>query len=160
MELNDWILALHLLSAFALVGAVTIFSILIVAQWGAASAAQIASVSRIGMVGTVLVVIGTAGTLVFGLWLTFSVDAYALWDAWILIALVLWAIGTELGRRAGQAYGQAGARAGELARADAGDGPAGDVAALARPLNAHWYHVGSTVAAVLVLIDMIWKPGA
>jgi hypothetical protein len=159
LDLNDWILALHLLSAFALVAALTVFSILIVAQWRATTAAQITSVSRIGMVGAALVMIGVAGTLVFGLWLTFSVDGYSLWDAWILIALALWAVGTELGRRAGRAYAEAGTRAGELAAA--GDGAAAaEVSTLARPVSAHWYHIGSTVAVILVLIDMIWKPGA
>jgi uncharacterized membrane protein len=158
VTLNDWILALHVLSACALVGALTIFSILIAAQWNETSAAAIASVARIGLVGTILIAVGTAGTLLFGLWLTFSVEGYRLWDAWVLIALVLWAAGAELGRRAGRAYGAAAAQAGKLAATEGGE-PA-DVRALARPAQAHWYHLAACVAAVLVLVDMIWKPGA
>ena len=33
MELTDWILALHLLSAVAMVAAVTVFSVMIAALW-------------------------------------------------------------------------------------------------------------------------------
>ena len=48
--------------------------------------------------------VGGLGTLVFGIWLAIYVDGYEVWDGWIITAIVLWAIATELGRRAQLAY--------------------------------------------------------
>ena len=47
MDLNDWILSLHVLSAFALVGAMVIFWIMIVALWGTDSTSRVASLMRV-----------------------------------------------------------------------------------------------------------------
>ena len=66
MDLNDWILALHLLSAVALVGALTVFSVMIVTLWRTDDPSAVTSFMRLGIVGNVLVMIGVAGTIVFG----------------------------------------------------------------------------------------------
>jgi uncharacterized membrane protein len=158
MELNDWILSLHLLSAFALVGALTIFSIVIVATWRSDDPREIAAYMRISKLGTILIGVGVVGTVVFGVWLAVSVDGYALWDGWVIAALVLWAVATELGRRGGAAYAKAGARAEELAAS--GTTTSAELAEVFGASRALWLHVGSTVITVLVLVDMIWKPGA
>ena len=158
MSLNDWILALHLLSATALVGSMTLFSILIVANWRADRPATIASFMSVAKIGNVLIGVGTVGTIVFGIWLAISVDGYAIWDGWVLAAIVLWAIATELGRRAGTAYTEAGNRAEELAKA--GNEPSPELARSFGPTPALRFHVASTVLILLILIDMIWKPGA
>src|SRR5687768_7434080 len=55
---------------------------------------------RVLAVGNVLWNIGGLGTIVFGVWLAIYVDGYEVWDGWIIGAIVLWAIATELGRRA------------------------------------------------------------
>ena len=67
---------------------------------------------RVAKVGTLMVMIGISGTLVFGVWLAISLDAYQLWDGWVIAALILWALGGFLGQKSGEGY-QAG---GELAR--------------------------------------------
>ena len=103
MELNDWILALHLLSAFALVGAMTLFSILIVALWRCDSPSQVAALMRPAQVGNVLVIIGTLGTIVFGVWLAISLDAYKVWDGWVDRGDRVVGGASEVGRRAGAA---------------------------------------------------------
>ena len=159
MDLNDWILALHLLSAFALVGALTLFSITIVALWHADEPAKIDSFMRMGRIGNVLVIAGVLGTVLFGVWLAISVDGYAVWDGWVIAAIVLWAVGSELGRRAGVAYGAAGDRAHEAVAAGANE-PSPELAATFGSSPALRFHVGSSIAVLLVLIDMIWKPGA
>ena len=158
MTLNDWILALHLLSATALVAAMTLFSILIVANWRADRPSAIASFMRVAVIGNVLIGIGTAGTIVFGVWLAFSKDGYAIWDGWVVAAIVLWAVATELGRRGGTAYTEAGNRAEELAKA--GNEPSPELARSFGPSPAFRFHVASTIVILLILIDMIWKPGA
>jgi hypothetical protein len=129
----DFLLTAHVLAAFALVATVVIFS---------AFALGLATDSRVLTVGNVLWTVGGLGTLIFGIWLALYVKGYEIWDGWILTAIVLWAIGTELGRRA-----QAGYAAGADGSAS-GDGQAALM---------HWLR-SLTVLALLVV--MIYKPGA
>ena len=117
MSLDDWILALHLLAAFALVGALVIFWIMIVALWNTDSTTRVASLMTVSKVGTIMVAAGSVGTIVFGVWLAISLDAYQVWDGWVIAAIVLWAIAAEVGRRAGEGYGEAGTEAAKLAAA-------------------------------------------
>lgn len=79
--------------------------------------------------------VGGLGTLVFGIWLALDIEGYGLLDLWIVAALVLWVIGAALGSRA---------------RGSA-DGPADGFA------RWHWLRVA---VLVLLLADMIFKPGA
>lgn len=158
MDLNDWIMSLHLLSAFALVGAMVIFWIMIVALWGTDSTGRVASLMRVSKVGTVLVSVGSLGTIVFGVWLAVSLDAYQVWDGWVIAAIVLWAIGVELGRRGGTLYGEAANEAERLVTAGTETSPV--VAETFGASRALQLHAASSIVIVLILIDMIWKPGA
>jgi hypothetical protein len=92
VELNDWILALHLLSAFAMVAAVILFWILIVAGWNMDTPGPVLRLGPIARIGVVAVAVGSIGTIVFGLWLAISLEAYQPWDGWVIAALVLWAV--------------------------------------------------------------------
>ena len=158
MDLNDWILSLHLLSAFALVGAEVVFWLMIVALWGTDSTSRVASFMRVSQVGTGMIAVGSLGTIVFGVWLAISLDRYQVWDGWVLAAIVLWAIAVEVGRRGGTGYGTAGMEAGRLAAAGTATSP--EVAATFGASRAFWLHTASSVLVLLILIDMIWKPGA
>jgi hypothetical protein len=155
---DDWILSFHVLSAFAMVGAMVVFWIMIVALWGTDSTTRVASLMRVSQVGTVLVAVGSLGTIVFGVWLSISLDAFNLWDGWVIAAIVLWAIGVELGRRAGALYGEAGNEAARLARDGTETSPL--VAETFRASRGLQFHAASSVVILLILIDMIWKPGA
>ena len=159
MGLNDWILALHLLSAFALVGAMVLFWILVVALRRTDVPREVAGINDVAKIGTVVIGVGTLGTIVFGVWLAISLDAYKVWDGWVIAAIVLWAIATETGRRGGVEYQRAGDRAREL-QAAGETGPSSELAALNRSPTALLMHTVSSVAVLLVLFDMIWKPGA
>jgi hypothetical protein len=134
----DWLLFLHILSAFALVATVVMFSALAL---GATSS------RRVFTVADVLWNVGGLGTLVLGIWLAIYLDAYKVWDGWILGAVALWAIATELGRRAREDLEPVAA---------GGEGDAAIAPAQAAALM-HWLRA-LTVLALLVL--MIWKPGA
>ena len=158
MNLNDWILALHLISAFALVGAEVMFSIMIVGLWRSDNPARIASTMPLGRIGTILVMIGMAGTVVFGVWLAISLDEYQLWDGWIIVALVLWLIGGILGQLSGARYAEGGQRAGELAASGTTSSP--ELAETFGASRAFWLHWATVAVVVLLVIDMIWKPGA
>ncbi len=50
---------------------------------------------------TVAVTVGSLGTIIFGIWLAISLDGVAVWSGWVIAAIILWAIGTETGRRGG-----------------------------------------------------------
>ena len=104
MSFDDWILSLHLLSAFAYVAGMIVFWVLIVAVRRTDTpegTIRMAPVVKVGMIGTG---VGAVGTIVFGLWLTFSVGGYRIWNFWIIAALVLWAIAGGVGGRTGKEY--------------------------------------------------------
>jgi len=159
MGLNDWLLALHILSGFALFAAVTLFWVAIVAIRRTDLPEQVASVGRLLPVGNVVVIIGSLGVIVFGVWLAIALDGVEVWDGWVIAAIVLWAIASETGRRAGPEFAPCVARAHELV-ASGQTGPDAQLAALARTGRGLLLHTIATVAVVLLLVDMIWKPGA
>lgn len=134
MSLDDWIKALHVLSAFALVAAMVLLWAGFLALRGEGGTAAL---GRLFRAGSVAVGLGTAGTLVFGVWLAISIDGYEVWDGWVIAALVLWVIGSATGGRAGKLSQE----------------PGGLQQAIA-------LHAISSVAVALILIDMLWKPGA
>jgi hypothetical protein len=103
-------------------------------------------------------VAGISMTVVFGVWLAIDVDGYQVWDGWVLAAIALWAVAAETGRRAAVGYGQIGAEAARLA--GAGDAAQPQLVAKALRVQALGMHLASTVAVLLILVDMIWKPGA
>jgi len=132
------LLFLHVLSAFALVATVVIFS---------AFALGVGADSRVLAVGKVLWAVGGLGTLVFGIWLALYLQNYELWDGWIIAAIVLWAIATELGRRAEVGY---------TAIVGGAEG-AGAAAPPARAALMHWLR---SLVVLALLVVMIYKPGA
>lgn len=158
MSLNDWILALHLLAAFSLVAAEVAFTSMIVSLWKTDSTRRVSSLMLVSRAATVMVVVGTLGTIVFGIWLSISKDPYDPWDAWVIIAIVLWAVASGLGQQAGSAYGSAALEAAKLAEAGTERDPG--LTATFGPSRAFWMHLASNIAIILILIDMVWKPGA
>jgi uncharacterized membrane protein len=113
----------------------------------------------VAKVGNAAVGIGMGGTIVFGIWLAFSIGDYDIWDGWIIAAIVLWAIASELGRRSGVEYKRASERAAELTGAGQ-DQPDAELAALARTSKGLGLHLASSVGTLAILVLMIWKPGA
>jgi hypothetical protein len=158
VDLNDWILALHLLSAVALVASVTVFWVMIVALWRTENPAAVTSFMRLGIVGNVLVTIGSLGTIVFGVWLAISLDAYKLWDGWVIAALVLWAIMGAVGKQTGDGYRGTAEMAAQLAASGSPRSP--ELAAAMGASRAFWLHCLMTVLILAIVVDMIWKPGA
>jgi uncharacterized membrane protein len=103
--------------------------------------------------------IGAGGTIVLGLWLAFSVGGYDIWDGWIIAALVLWAIAGALGGRTGKEY-KAGMDKAEELEAAGQTGPSAELLAINRTQTGLVLHAAASVVLLLILIDMIWKPGA
>ena len=159
MDSHDWLLFLHVLSAFVLVGAEVLFTFMIFWLWQTDVPADIARLSGLARIGGVLIGIGAMGTLIFGIILAFEADSYAIWDVWIIAALILWAWTLEVGRRAGAAYDAAGAEARRLV----GEGrtePNPQLGAMFRSSNARTLHFTSVGLIAVLLLDMIFKPWA
>jgi hypothetical protein len=127
----DTLLVLHMFSAAALFGTMAVYSAYVLGS---------PPDLRVLGVGRVLWAIGGLGTLIFGVWLAIYVDDYEIWDGWVIGAIVLWAIATELGRRA---------ELGFLENAD--------VRARAQASLMHWLRSASVIG---LLVLMIYKPGA
>jgi uncharacterized membrane protein len=159
VSFDDWALALHVLSAVAYIAAVVLFWVLIVAVRKIDTPSATMRMEPIVKVGNAAVGIGAVGTFVLGIWLAFSVGSYAIWDGWIIAALVLWAISAALGQRTGAAYMLGMTKAKELDTAGQ-RGPNTDLLALNRTTNGVVLHALVSAAALLLLLDMIFKPGA
>jgi|SRR5215210_5939523 len=100
----DWLLFLHVLAAFLLLGTVVVHSAMVL---GAAAPARTISV------GNLFWNVGGLGTLVLGIWLALYVKGYEVWDGWIIAAIVLWLAATGLGSKAQAVVSEGG---GDLAR--------------------------------------------
>jgi hypothetical protein len=159
VSFDDWMLALHVLSAFAFVAAIILFWVLIVAVRKIDTPEPVARMEPIVKVGNAAVAIGAGGTLLLGIWLAFSVGGYDIWDPWIIAALVLWVVAAWAGSRTGAEYTRGMEKAKELV-ASGQTGPNAELAALNRTRDGVVMHAVVTVAVALIAIDMIWKPGA
>jgi hypothetical protein len=159
VSLYDWLLFLHVLSAFALVSAVVLFTFLIASLWKRDLPSDIARVSGISRFGSILVGVGSVGVLILGIALAFEADSYAIWDPWIVAAIVLWLAFSELGRRTGKAYDAVGARARTLVTEGRND-PNPELGAMFRSSTALGLHLASVAAVLLLLLDMFFRPGA
>jgi hypothetical protein len=140
----DWLLFLHLLSAFLLVAATAFFWALVLAtRPGKTLFGGVASLAM-ARPATIVMSVGVAGTLIFGVWLAIYLDDYHPWDGWILGSLALWVVGTGTGERSGRALTPVG-----------DEFPPPEARRRGIVL-----HAASSVAVLLVLVLMIWKPGA
>ncbi len=159
MSLDDWLLALHVLSAFALVAGIVFFWVLIVALRRTDTPEETIRFGLPSSLAEGAIGVGALGTIGLGTWLAFSVGGYDVWDGWIIAAYVLWLAAMGFGQRANAAYAPAISRAVELR--DAGQEDSSDeLRALNRTTTGVLMHTLVSVATLLVLIDMIWKPGA
>ena len=128
-----FLLFVHVLSAFLLGAAVVMFSSFVLGG-------PINRPSKI--TAEILWGVGGVGTLVFGIWLALNRPEYEVWDGWIIAALVLWVIANG-----------AGARASRDLKPTADGSP---LVIDRRVAFAHWMRV---LWVVLLLVDMLWKPG-
>ena len=129
--------------------------ILVVASRSSTSVDQRIAFGRITAVGAGVIRVGFIGTIGFGLWLSFSKDDYTLWDGWIVAAIILWVIAGSTGDRAGAEYQKVLERAQELKSSGQAAQP-GEF----RSSSGEFMLAISSLATLLLLIDMIWKPGA
>jgi len=155
---SDWLLALHLLAAFALVAALVVFTAVMVADWGEARPQRAAAFFLLARVGGPLIAAGAALTLILGIWLAIDLDAYQPWDGWIIAAIVLWGIGGYTGSKVGAHYTALQGLVDQLAAQ--GDEPNAELAAKLSDRSVRTLHVITIVAFAAILVLMVFKPGA
>jgi uncharacterized membrane protein len=158
VRFSDWLLALHLLAAFALMAALVLYTAVMVANWGGDRPQRAAAYFRVAAIGGPLVGAGAGLALLFGIALAIDLDQYELWDGWILLSIVLWAVGGATGSRVGAHY----TRVQELVERLAADGddPSAELAAQLSDRKARTLHAITVIAFTAVLVLMIFKPGA
>jgi uncharacterized membrane protein len=159
VSLDDWALALHVLSAFSWVAGLIVFWVLVVAVRNVDTPGDTIRMQPMVRVGGIAVGVGALGTIALGIFLALSYGGYDLWDGWIIAAIVLWAAASAAGSRTGAEYNRGMQRAQELESAGR-TGPDADLLALNRTSRGLLLHTVTSVLTLLIVIDMIWKPGA
>jgi hypothetical protein len=134
----DVLLFAHVLAAFLLVAMVVMYSAFAMGGPTPKPAVTLAQI---------LDGVGGIGTLIFGVWLALYVDGYQIWDGWIIAALILWAAAAEAGRRTHES----------MKPAWEGTQGAGGPGIASVAIRLHWIR---TALIILLLADMIYKPGA
>jgi uncharacterized membrane protein len=159
VSVDDWVLALHVLSAVAYGAGIILFWVLVVAVRTTDTAEGTVRLAPTVMIGNIAIGIGAGGTIIFGVWLALSVRNYDLWDGWIIAALVLWVIAAVLGQRTGKEYMGGMTKAQELQSAGH-TGANAELLALNRTQTGAFLHALVSLVFLLIVLDMIWKPGA
>ncbi|MBA3412421.1 MAG: DUF2269 family protein [Actinobacteria bacterium] len=155
----DWLLFFHVAAAFALVSAVVVFSVVSIVGWRADRPGTVVSLFRLIKVATPLVIAGSLLTLILGIWLAIYLDAYQVWDGWILASLVFWAIAQWSGKQSGRDYTRAQQLATRLV--DEGkDEPSAELRSLLQSRHGLILQLITYAAVLAILVLMIYKPGA
>jgi hypothetical protein len=151
----DWTLALHLLAAFSIAAALVLYSVLVVAGRRMDTLEQTRLLFRMAPIGGPLVGVGMGLTLLLGITLAIDSADFKVWDPWVIAAIVLWALFAEVGRRTGDYY----TKTQKLAESG-GDGAEIEVLARLRAPTGARLHFANVAVFILLVLDMIFKPGA
>jgi len=159
MSYQNWIFSLHLLTAATLVGGFVMSWIVVVALYSTTSADETLSFNRVATIANIAIVLGLPGTIALGIWLAILRPEFRPWDGWIIAAIILWAIATAAVLRSFAEYQEPVARSRELVAAGR-RGASEELATLNRAFTGLLFRAAGSVAIVLIVIDMIYKPGA
>jgi len=155
VDFTDWMLALHLIAAFAVAAALVLYSVLVFSGRRMQTLDETRTLFRIAPVGGVLVAAGMVLVFVLGVILALDSDTFDLWDGWIIAAIVLLIATGGVGQRTGAYYMDVQ----KLAEEPGGGNEAEVLARLRAPTGAV-LHFATVALFVLIVLDMIYKPGA
>jgi hypothetical protein len=159
MSFEDWIFSLHLLTAATLVGGLVMSWILVVALRSVDIPQTTIDFNRVIMVATAAIVVGLVGTIVLGVWTAILRPELRPWHGWAIGAIVLWCIAAAALARSFLEYAKPSRKARELIAAGQ-NGPNPELTALNRTSAGLLLRALASAAVVLIVIDMIYKPGA
>jgi hypothetical protein len=146
-------LAFHLLSAFAIAAALVLFSVMVYRGRRMTAIEETRLLFRVGPLGGVLIAGGIGLTLVFGVILAVHSNTFNIWDGWVIAGIVLWAAFAAVGQRTGKYYT-------DVQKLVETDGTEAEALALLRAPTGALLHLATVGLFVLILLDMIFKPGA
>ena len=158
MSWYDFLLFVHVLGGFAVLGASAWFWALTITSMRTNRASTVLTLGRLIPPATVVVVFGSIVTLLFGIWLVLYVDGYEIFEFWIIGSIVLWVIASETGRRGGQYHQQAIPALVDSVQSGR-DEITPEWRALPSNRTALTLDLVSSVAVLLILVLMIFKPG-
>lgn len=159
MSFQDWIFSLHLLTAATLVGGLVMSWILVIALRSVDLPQTTLDFNRVIMVATAAIAIGLVGTISLGVWTAILRPELRPWHGWAIGAIVLWGIATAALVRSFLEYAKPAQKARELIAAGE-SGPSRELTALNRTSTGLLLRALASAAVVLIVIDMIYKPGA
>ena len=154
MDTYDWLLFLHVLGAFLVLGGAVLAGVFNFAALRRERPSEIAMLFKFARVGVASIGIGMVLTLVLGL---VHHVGYGWGQTWIVLALVLWVLANALGGIGGGREKKTRELAERLATE--GDAPSAELTARLRDpvgLALSW---GSGIVIIVILALMIWKPG-
>jgi uncharacterized membrane protein len=155
----QWLLFLHITGAFLFFGGVVVAGALNLAAQFRERPSEVATLLGLTRFAVPIIGVGSFMTLGFGLWLVSEAPfGYGYGQAWVITALVLWVVGNAMGGQGGTREKATRMYAEELA--ESGDAPSAELRARMRnPLTLLLSYGGGVLLIVMVVV-MVWKPGA
>jgi uncharacterized membrane protein len=153
----DVALLMHLVGAIGFFAGIALAAAAMGAARGKERPSEIAAVLALARWGVLLVAVSTVLVLAFGFWLV-DLAGHDLGEPWLVTALALFVFAMV----AGGAAGRAPRRARELAErlAAEGDRPTREPRRLLDHRPSLVLNVLSSLAALTILVLMVWRPGA
>ena len=156
MSTVQWLLMLHITGAFFLVGGSVAAGVFNVLSQRTERPSETALFLRLIRTVLPVIAIGSFATLIFGLWLVHELH-FDFWSFWIIAAIVLWLLSGALGGAGGKHQERARKLAERLAAEN--DTSDDELRAILRDPRGNAMSWLAGLATLLLLVDMIWKPG-
>jgi uncharacterized membrane protein len=153
----DWLLFLHVTGAFMVVSGAVMAGIFNVSALRRERPSEIVVLFRLTRFAVTSITVGMVVALGFGLWLVSDAD-YGWGDTWVVLALILWFVANALGGIGGGRDKRTRRLAERLAAE--GDLPSPELQARVRDPLSLALSWGSGAVVIVILVLMIWKPGA
>jgi hypothetical protein len=153
VDFESWMLAFHLIAAFAIAAALVLFSVMVYSGRRMTTLEQTRLIFRVGPLGGILIAAGIGLVFVFGVILAIDSDQFNIWDGWVIAGIVLWALFAGVGQRTGKFYT-------DVQKLSEQDGSEAEVLAQLRAPTGALLHLATVGLFLLIVLDMIFKPGA
>jgi hypothetical protein len=153
VDFESWMLAFHLIAAFAIAAALVLFSVMVYSGRRMTTLEQTRLIFRVGPLGGILIAAGIGLVFVFGVILAIDSDQFDIWDGWVIAGIVLWALFAGVGQRTGKFYT-------DVQKLSEQDDSEAEVLAQLRAPTGALLHLATVGLFLLIVLDMIFKPGA
>lgn len=155
MDTYHWLLTFHVTAAFFFIGGAVAAAILNTLAIRSTRPSEAATLLRLIRRALPVLFLGMAGTIAFGIAL-WRERGYGIGSAWIWISIALWVVAGALGQRGGEHQETCREHAERLAAS--GDAPSDELIALLRDPKGTAMSYLAGVAALAILVLMVWKP--